>query len=317
VKVGLFGYGHLGKIHEKCLQQTNFDLIGIYDPLFVDQGKVASVQSYPSEAQLIADCDACILASTTSAHFETARQVLRAGKHLFVEKPMTSALNEAIELESMAAASPHLITQVGFVERFNPAFRYIKSSIKSPKFIEVHRLSTFSERGSDVSVVSDLMIHDLDLILNIMPSDVKEIRAHGVSLITSKLDICNVRLEFENKAVANLTASRMSIKRMRKFRIFQEGQYMSLDLEKKEGQLINISDSYAPDTMEIQSGDTKKYLTFKSSGALEGNAIEQELNEFYNCIINNRQSEADFSSALRTSELAHRIEDIAIKSLQV
>jgi len=314
IKVGLFGYGHLGKIHFKCLKNTPFQIIGIHDPILNTESHIENVPVFKEEDALIAQSDACIVASTTKSHFKLASKIVELSKHVFVEKPMTSSLHQAKKLVKLIKDKPDLVTQVGFVERYNPAFTYVKDFIINPRFIEVHRLSTFSERGNDVSVVFDLMIHDLDLILSMMKAEIKEIKATGVKLITDTLDICNVRLEFTDHSVANITASRMSMKNMRKFRIFQQKSYLSMDLNKKEAQIVELSDTEVPDSVQIPLGGKEKHFTFKSSGALEGNAIADELNDFYSSIVNKKQSSTNFKNALKTSMLADEIETIALQS---
>lgn len=315
MKVGLFGYGHLGKIHYSCLQQTSFELAGIYDPAYVDTDE--NDLFVKNEDELLKLCDACIIASPTATHFELAKKALTNKKHVMVEKPMTDSVASAEQLVELAQQNPDLVTMVGFVERYNPAFNFLQEDIHKPRFVEIHRLAGFSDRGTDVSVVFDLMIHDIDLLIKIMPGSVTDVRANGISLISSSLDICNTRLEFNDGAVANLTASRMSMKSMRKFRIFQKDTYLSIDLDKKESQVLTISDEADKNAMYLKSGDAKKYIHVKSSGTLQGNAIVDELNEFYNCIVNQRQSDANLTNALQTSILADLIEKTAIKSLDL
>lgn len=313
MKVALFGYGHLGKYHFQCLKESDFELIGVFDPR-LDQSVIEDISVYNEVDQLIDNSDACVVASSTASHFQLAKDIISSGKHLFIEKPMTSTLEEALELDKLLDDQPHLISQVGFVERHNPAFKYVKELITDPKFIEVHRLASFQQRGSDVSVVYDLMIHDLDLILNLKQIPIKEIKAHGVKLISDSLDICNARIEFEDRSVANITASRMSMKKMRKFRIFQEDGYISMDLDNKESQFIQLNDQDSGSGLFIETGNKKKYLSIKSSGLLEGNAILSELNEFYNSINEGQQSSANVKSALKTTLLADQIEKIATES---
>jgi len=310
MKVGVAGIGHLGKIHLKCLRETDFTLVGVYDPLL--EGSYEGLPVFRTYLQLLEQVDAVIIAAPTTEHFDLAQVALSHGKHCFLEKPLTSTLEESRKLVQLAGENKHLITQVGFVERFNPAFLYLKGKISDPQFIEVHRLAQFNERGIDVSVVYDLMIHDLDLLLAIKDTKVKEVRSTGVKILTDKMDICNCRIEFEDNTVANLTASRMSLKVMRKFRIFQDGGYLSMDLQEKESQVINISNQAGTASMEMQIGDTTKHLSIMSSGKLEGNAIVEEQKYFYDSIINDRQGEASFARACQTMELAHIIETQAL-----
>ncbi len=315
VKVGLLGLGHLGKIHLKCLKSTEFKLVGIYDPQLVDQEVYEGHKVYKSEDNLIQNVDACIVASTTSSHYDLAIKILAAQKHCFVEKPMTSTLEQAHQLYTVAQQNPQLITQVGFVERYNPAYKFIAEDIINPKFIEVHRLSMFNNRGNDVSVVYDLMIHDLDLLLSMKSCGVKEVKATGVKIVTDSMDICNARIEFEDNTVANLTASRMSMKVMRKFRIFQGDRYLSMDLGKKESQVIKMMDEASDQSMAFPIGDKTKHLVIKSSGTLEGNAIIDEQADFYRSIVNNHQPKVNFENAYNTTLLANQIENLAKNSL--
>jgi len=313
MKIALIGLGHLGKIHFKCLKETAFDLVGISDPLYT--GSYEGTRIYDDPEELIAQSEACIIAASTSAHHALAAQAIAQSKHCFVEKPIAATLPEAESLVAMAADHPSLITQVGFVERYNPAYTFLSEDIADPKFIEVHRLSQFNDRGNDVSVVFDLMIHDLDLLLAMKKCEIKDIKATGVSVFTAGLDICNSRIEFMDGSVANLTASRMSMKVLRKFRIFQNNAYMSMDLGEKEAQVIKISNTPFDGAIETQLGGNTKYMHMKSSGLLKGNAIVDELTDFYNCIVNNRQSSSNFSNALKVNSLAHEIETIALRSL--
>jgi len=314
VKVGLLGYGHLGKIHLKCLKETPFELVGVYDPYLLNSAEEIPFKKYENAETLIADCDACIVASSTRTHYKLAKNILENNKHLFLEKPMTSTINQAEKLLKLYEDNTQLVAQVGFVERYNPAYTYLKDHIEEPRFLEVHRLSTFSNRGHDVSVVFDLMIHDLDLILSMVHSEIKEIKATGVKLITDTLDICNVRLEFANHAVANITASRMSMKNLRKFRIFQKNAYLSMDLDKKESQIVHLSEVEIPDSVQIPLGGVNKHFTFKSSGALNGNAIVDELNDFYKSIVNKTKAKINLTNAYKTTKLADEIETIALQA---
>jgi predicted dehydrogenase len=314
MRVGLFGLGHLGKIHLRCLEETPFQLVGIYDPI-LDVEAYEGHRVYNSQASLIDAVDACLVIASTDQHYAIASQVLKAGKHCFVEKPLASSIDQAQALTVAAQEQPDLITQVGFVERYNPAYQFVANEINKPRFLEVHRLAQFNERGNEVSVVSDLMIHDLDLILSMMDSPIKEVKATGVNVLTDNMDICNARIEFEDGSVANVTASRMSMKNMRKFRIFQSDAYLSMDLAKRESQIIRIGQEPAKHSMPLKVGDVEKHITLKSSGELKGNAIVQEQRDFYQSIKNGVPSQSDFKSALNSSVLADRIERIAEASM--
>ncbi len=318
LRIGIFGVGHLGKIHLKCLDMSPFEVVGGYDPLLVDGQEIIGVNMFSNPESLMRQIDAAIISSTTTSHYQLAMQLLDYGIHVFVEKPLASNLTEAKSLAKLAAQKNHLVTQVGFVERFNPAYRYAEKYIEQPKFIEVHRLANFVERGTDVSVVSDLMIHDLDIILHIKKdTTIREIKANGVSLLTDSLDICNARLEFEDNSVVNITASRMSMKSMRKFRIFQDSQYISIDFADKKTEIINLSDIPQDNSMEFPLRDMKKYITINSSDVLDGNAIQEEQMAFYNCIMDKRKSNIDFGWACKVSEIAEEIESKATNAVTI
>ncbi len=314
MKVGLFGLGHLGKIHLRCLEETPFQLVGIYDPILQGE-EYEGHRVFKAQEALISAVDACLVITSTDQHYAVASQVLRAGKHCFVEKPLASTLDQAQELTNAALENPDLITQVGFVERYNPAYQFVATEINKPRFLEVHRLSQYNERGNEVSVVSDLMIHDLDLILSMMDCPIKEVKATGVNVLTDNMDICNARIEFTDGSVANVTASRMSMKNMRKFRIFQSDAYLSMDLAKRESQIIRIEKEPSDSSMPLKVGDSEKHISYKSSGELKGNAIVQEQHDFYHSIMNGVPSKSDFKSALNSSVLADRIERIAKASI--
>jgi len=224
IKVGVIGAGHLGKIHLNILSNSDFNLIGFHDTDVENSEKLASENGYiffKEIDSLINLIDAAVIVSPTTTHFEIAEKCINKGKHIFVEKPLTTNSKEARIINKLAKEG-NIIGQVGFVERYNQAFISCKEFIDKPKFIESHRLSDFNPRGTDVSVIMDLMIHDIDIILNINQSKVKKIDASGVSIISSTPDIANARIEFENGCIANLTSSRISLKKMRKTRIFQE-----------------------------------------------------------------------------------------------
>ena len=224
-KIGIFGTGHLGKIHIKCLQKIDhYQIVGFYDPDDEEAVLVENnfnIKKFNSPEELLSAIDIVDIVSPTYTHFEIAQKAIQAGKHLFIEKPVCTTLVQAVELkQNLEKSGLHL--QVGHVERYNPAWTAAKSYFNSPLFIEGHRLAPFNPRGTDVSVVEDLMIHDLDLVLQIVKSAVQEVHANGVSIISDQADICNARIQFENGAVANLTASRISLKQMRKLRVFKK-----------------------------------------------------------------------------------------------
>jgi predicted dehydrogenase len=294
LKAGVVGAGHLGKIHLKLLQQSEkYELAGFYDADASTRKKIADVFGYhafDTIEELIDACDMVDVVTPTVYHFDTAKKVITAGKHLFIEKPITQTVAEADEL--IRLANEHKVKgQVGHVERFNPAFTSVNKLITSPMFIETHRLAEFNPRGTDVSVVLDLMIHDIDAILSVVKSKVKNIHASGVSVISDTPDIANARIEFENGCVANLTASRISLKNMRKSRFFQRDAYISVDFLEKKCEVVRMKD--APETpgefdMILQNAEgIKKQIYFENPKVNPNNAILDELNTFADAIINN------------------------------
>ncbi len=237
LKAGVLGAGHLGKIHLRLLQQSEkYELVGFYDPFTENAQKVADEFGYKlfnSVEELINAVDVVDIVTPTLSHFDCAKQAIEKGKHIFIEKPITNTLQEAEAIRTLASQN-HIRGQVGHVERFNPAFTAVKDMIDTPMFIETHRLAEFNPRGTDVPVVLDLMIHDIDIILSVVKSKVKNVHASGVSVISDTPDIANARIEFENGCVANLTSSRISMKNMRKSRFFQKDAYISVDFLRKE-----------------------------------------------------------------------------------
>ena len=314
LKIGILGVGHLGKIHLKCLAQTPFELVGFYDPDKNLQDKISEefgIKCFESEEALIGACDAIDIVSTTITHYELAKKAISKKKHVFLEKPVCHDVQQAIELETLVSQK-NVKLQVGHVERYNPAIVALKDKNISPMFIEGHRLTTFNTRGNDVSVVYDLMIHDLDLVLQLVDSEIKDVQANGVSVINDTPDICNARITFENGCVANLTASRISMKKLRKLRLFQSQEYISLDFLKKETQIISIEDLGDKDpnahmTMETNSGT--KILSIEMPEIIENNAIVDELNDFHNAILTNSPPKVDITAGRRALELAQTISD--------
>tara|TARA_R110000850_G_scaffold277086_1_gene422447 strand:+ start:193217 stop:194203 length:987 start_codon:yes stop_codon:yes gene_type:complete len=294
LKAGVIGAGHLGKIHLKLLQQSDkYNLVGFYDTN-TEQRRILQddfgYKAFDSAEALIAACDMIDVVTPTLYHFDTAKKVLEAGKHLFIEKPITQTVAEAEEL--IALATKYGVKgQVGHVERFNPAFTAVNHKIDNPMFIETHRLAEFNPRGTDVSVVLDLMIHDIDAILSVVKSEVKSIYASGVSVISETPDIANARIEFENGCVANLTASRISLKNMRKSRFFQRDAYISVDFLEKKCEVVKMKD--APENpgdfdMILQNAEgLKKQIYFDNPKVEPNNAILDELNTFADAINNN------------------------------
>lgn len=296
LKVGVLGAGHLGKIHLRLLNQSEkYELVGFYDPDEINAQKVAKEFGYTYFENmniLLDQVDVIDIVTPTLSHFETAKKAIEKGKHIFIEKPITNTLTEAETLIELA--KKHKVKgQVGHVERFNPAFLAVKEKVENPMFIETHRLAEFNPRGTDVPVVLDLMIHDIDVILSVVPSRVKQINASGVSVISNSPDIANARIAFENGCVANLTASRISLKNMRKSRFFQKDAYISVDFLEKAVEVVKMKD--APEVpgsfdMILQNAEgEKKQIYFENPEINPNNAILDELETFADAITNNTE----------------------------
>ncbi len=314
LKAGVFGAGHLGKIHLKLLQQSSeYELIGFYDG---DKQRAKEIEdefgykSFDSAEALIEAVDMIDVVTPTITHFETAKKAITAGKHLFVEKPITSTYEEAEELISLA--KKHKVKgQVGHVERFNPAFTAVKDKIGQPMFIEAHRLAEFNPRGTDVPVVLDLMIHDIDVILSVVKSKVKNVSASGVSVISETPDIANARIQFENGCVANLTASRISLKNMRKARFFQRDAYISVDFLERKCEVVKMKDAPKdPDdfAMILQNAEgVKKQIYFENPTIDTNNAILDELESFAQAINNNTEPVVSLEQGAEALRVANMV----------
>ncbi len=319
LKMGLLGVGHLGKIHLKCIRlaRAHYDLIGFYDADADMARHVAAefnLKAYDSPEELIAASDVVDVVTPTPTHFALVKQALLGGCHVFVEKPLTETLEEAKELIELSRKTRKLV-QVGHVERFNPALLALGDLTVKPYFIEAHRLAMFNPRGVDVSVVLDLMIHDLDIILKLADDEVADVRASGVAVLSDQPDIVNARIEFKGGAVANLTASRISLKNMRKVRLFQPDAYISLDLLEKESQVVRL---FEPDSGDIPAIgqqfplDTPKgkriiHVDQPDSGPV--NAIQMELESLADSINNGKPAAVSIEDGYRALALAHRIMD--------
>ena len=313
IKVGVIGAGHLGKIHLNILNNSDFELIGFHDTDVFNSEKLSQEKGYSFFKELhllIEKIDAAVIVSPTTTHFEIAKECINKGKHIFVEKPLTKDSNEAVLIETMAKKKG-IIGQVGFVERYNEAFISCREFIKNPKFIESHRLSDFNPRGTDVSVIMDLMIHDIDIILSINKSNVKKIDASGVSIISSTPDIANARIEFEDGCIANLTSSRISLKKMRKTRIFQEDAYISINFLEKEFQVVKIRDKHkaeAESSLIVKNNlGEEKVIFFENPKVQSINSIEAELNDFYESIKFKSDSKVSLNDGIKALEVAEEI----------
>ncbi len=294
LKAGVLGAGHLGKIHLKLLKQSEkFELVGFYDADEINAKKIEAEFGYKyfnTIEALINAVDVVDIVTPTLSHFECARLAISKGKHIFIEKPITNTVEEAETLRALVAEN-NVKGQVGHVERFNPAFKAVKDQIQNPMFIECHRLAEFNPRGTDVPVVLDLMIHDIDIILSVVNSKVKNISASGVSVISDTPDIANARIEFVNGCVANLTASRISLKNMRKTRFFQKDAYISVDFLEKKCEVVKMKDApIIPGDFDmiLQNAEgVKKQIYFDNPEVPNNNAILEELESFADAINNN------------------------------
>ena len=293
IKIGVVGAGHLGKIHLKLLNSSKrFQLMGFYDTDLKISKELSDKEGYKCFSNLdnmLDNVEAIDIVSPTSTHYNIAKQAILSNKHIFIEKPITNNIDHAKDIIQLSKKN-NIIGQVGHVERFNPAYVKAFNHIEDPMFIESHRLSDFNPRGTDVSVIMDLMIHDIDIVLNTVKSKVKKINASGVSIISNSPDIANARIEFENKCVANLTASRISLKKMRKTRIFQKDAYISIDFLEKELQIVKIKDAVKSNSnlsMVIKTNTGKdKIIYFENPEIIEENSILNELESFANSINN-------------------------------
>lgn len=318
VRIGVFGVGHLGRIHVKLLREIpGYELVGFYDPDDKNSERAASefgIKRFDSPKKLIEHCDAIDIVSPTSTHFQIAHDAIKKFKHIFIEKPLAGSLDEAHNLVSLVDEA-RVKAMVGHVERFNPAILSLNKKLLKPVFIEVHRLAEFNPRGTDVSVVLDLMIHDIDIILSMVKANVKRVSANGVAIVSKSPDIANARIEFDNGCVANLTASRISVKNMRKMRIFQPGSYISMDFLKKKSDVFRIADKLPEingdsQHFEIELADnSKRYITYETPEKKEVNAIKMELELFHKAITQNKPVPVSVLEGYNAMNIAHQILD--------
>jgi predicted dehydrogenase len=312
LKVGIFGTGHLGKYHlNNWKELEGVQLVGFYDPNDNTADEITTqygLQRFETEEELIEACDAIDVVSPTNHHFATCEKAIKKGKHVFVEKPMANTIEEAEVMVKLVQES-NVKLQVGHVERFNPAFLAVKDFKFNPMFIEVHRLAQFNPRGTEVSVILDLMIHDIDAVLSIVKSDVKHISASGVAVMTETPDIANVRIEFDNGCVANLTSSRISMKKMRKMRLFQKDAYIGIDYLNKTAEIIKLKEDSDENVFafDIETPNGSRTIAIANPQVPEVNAIKKELEEFVNAIQNNSRPIVNEIDGLRAMEVAHQI----------
>jgi predicted dehydrogenase len=314
IKVGVFGVGHLGKFHLNNWKTIiEAEIVGFYDPSDENAKAVSEeyqLKRFDNADELIAASDAVDIIAPTISHYELCKKAVTKSKHVFVEKPLANTMDEAKELLKLIKEAD-IKFQVGHVERFNPAFLALKDHQLSPMFIEVHRLAQFNPRGTDVSVILDLMIHDIDIILSLVKSSVKNIFANGVSVMSDTPDIANVRMEFDNGCVANLTSSRISMKKMRKMRLFQKDSYISIDFLEKKTEIIKLRSPSDKDvfTFDIETNNGKKTIAISAPLIKEGNAIKAELESFTESILNKTATAVNELDGFRAMEVAHQILD--------
>lgn len=314
LKIGIFGAGHLGNYHiQNWLKIDGVSLVGFYDPSEESAAKIIATYNltrYNTINELLKLIDAADVVAPTNHHFALCAAAIKMGKHVFVEKPLAYNMEEAKELVKLVKEM-NIKMQVGHVERFNPAYLALQHIAINPMFIEVHRLAQFNPRGTEVSVVLDLMIHDIDIILSLVKSPVKNLYASGVSVLTDTPDICNARIEFNNGCVANLTSSRISMKKMRKMRFFQKDAYIGIDFLEKKTEVIKLKEASDIHTFDIDI-ETKlgtKTIAIASPTVVDNNAILQELSAFAQAIKNNTPTAVSEKDGYMAMEVAHQIID--------
>lgn len=312
LKIGVFGVGHLGKFHLNNWKTIEgIELVGFYDPNDLTANAVTEqygLTRYEDPLELMKQVDAVDIVAPTNYHYELCRQALRLQKHVFVEKPLAATIEEARELVKLVKEA-RVKLQVGHVERFNPAFQAALKYTTQPLFIEVHRLAQFNPRGTEVSVILDLMIHDLDIVLNLVKSPVKNISASGVAVMTDTPDITNVRLEFQNGCVANITSSRISMKKMRKIRLFQKDAYISIDFLERKTEVIKIkSDTdVGAFSFDVETPKGTRTIAIASPSIPENNPMKMELEAFRDAILKNQPVVVSELDGFLAMEVAQKI----------
>jgi len=312
LKIGIFGVGHLGKFHISNWQTiANVSIVGFYDPSDTNAEeaiKKFGIKRFDDMSSLLDAVDAVDIITPTQFHFPVCEAALRKSKHVFVEKPLANNMDEARQLIKLIGEAK-VKFQVGHVERFNPAFQALKNKELNPMFIEVHRLAQFNPRGTEVSVILDLMIHDIDIILHLVKSQVKNISASGVAVMTDTPDIANVRIEFYNGCVANLTSSRISMKKMRKIRLFQKDAYIGIDFLEKKTEIIKLKTEEDEDlfSFDIETPNGLKTIAVENPEVGEQNAIKAELTAFRDAVINDTPTVVSEHDGFIAMEVAHQI----------
>jgi len=314
LKIGVFGAGHLGKIHiQQWKEVAGIKLVGFYDP---DDAIAAAVTAeygltrYTDIDSLIEDTEAIDIVSPTTTHYEIAKKGLLSGKHIFIEKPLAQSLEEAQELVRLVKEA-NVKCQVGHVERYNPAYLALEEQELKPLFIEAHRLAQFNPRGTDVSVILDLMIHDIDIVMHLVKSPVRRISASGVSVVSESADIANARIEFDNGCVANLTSSRISMKKMRKMRLFQRDAYIGIDFLEKKTEVIKLKNDNTDKgifdfPIDVPGGE-QKTISIQMPEIKSINSIRMELEEFSKAILEDKPVRVTVYDGYQAMDVAHQI----------
>ncbi len=314
LKIGVFGAGHLGKIHMQQWQEVEgAKMIGFFDPDDAQAEIVAAKYQIPRfkhMESLIEASDAVDIVSPTTSHYEIAKSCLLSGRHIFIEKPLSYTLEEGVELVKLVKEA-NVKCQIGHVERYNPAFLAVGEQLLHPMFIEAHRLAQFNPRGTDVSVILDLMIHDIDIVMCLVKSPVRRISASGVCVLSETADMANARIEFDNGCVANLTSSRISLKNMRKMRLFQRDAYIGIDFLEKKTEIVRLKEDGQPEgamdfPLEMANGD-KKVISVEMPEVAPLNAIRQELKEFVQAIVHDRPVRVSVYDGYQAMDVAHQV----------
>lgn len=310
IKIGIIGVGRVGSQHlDKLLESEYFKVIGCYDIDSVQLQRIGedyAVECFDKVDELIQKCDAVDILTSASSHFYYAEKAIKYGKHVFIDKPISNNLIEAKKLAELVKEA-NIKFQIGHIERFNPAFLALQQQSLDPKFIEAHRLSSYEARGTDISVVLDLMIHDIDIVLHVVKANIKSINASGVAVISDQIDIANARIEFDNGCVANLTASRTSAQKMRKMHFFQRENHIAVDFLNRETELLKLSETAGHNAVRLRSENNLRFLNSESLVLEEYDALKEELNSFAECLIFNSEPTVHINDGLKTLEVAFEI----------
>ncbi|MFN8260195.1 MAG: Gfo/Idh/MocA family oxidoreductase [Chitinophagales bacterium] len=310
IKIGVIGIGRLGSQHlERLMDSAYFKVVGCFD---ADPSKLQrieedyTVKCYTDVDELISKCDAIDILTPADAHFHYAEKAIRHGKHVFIDKPISNNFEEAKRLVELIREAG-VKFQIGHIERFNPAFLELQQLELHPKFIEAHRLSHFDAKRTNDSVVFDVMIHDIDIVLSVVKANIRNISASGVSVLSDEIDIANARIEFDNGCVANLTASRTSVQKMRKMLFFQKDNHITLDFLHRETEILKLSETAKHNSIPLRTHESTRYLNSETMVPEEYDALKEELNSFAECLIFNSEPKVTALDGLKSLEVAHEI----------